>query len=261
MPATKKAQPNAPAKPAEPLNVYQLINIIQGELAREGIGKDSRNKQQGYAFRGIDQVYNALSLKLSNHGLVILPNTVERVETSYKAKSGANSFHVVLTLDFTFIAAAMPESTHTVRITGEGMDVGDKASNKALSAAYKYAVINSFAIPVQGQDDPDAQSPEAYENVAGVDVNTQTGEISPPAEPQPDELITGQDAINIAMLVKKSGITETDFFKWVKAPKGDYTAIRMRMKDHIISVLDDRIKKAEIEAKQNDGEFDDDIPF
>lgn len=259
--ATKAAKAKADAPPR---NVYELISAIQGELAREGIGKEGVNKQQGYNFRGIDQVYNALSMKLAQHGLLILPSAHDRVENVYKTKSGSNQLHVVLKVDLTFVAISSPDSRHTVTMYGEGMDVGDKGSNKALSNAYKYAVITSFAIPVVGQDDPDANTPEAYENVGGHQVDTSTGEIKGKTAKPPEELITGQDALNIAMLVKKSGIGEAEFFKWVKAPKGDYTSIKARQLEQIINVLDERIKKAEAEAEQTtggDNEFDDDIPF
>jgi hypothetical protein len=39
---------------------------------------------------------------------------------------------------------------------GEAMDSGDKSSNKAMSAAYKYAAFQAFCIPTEGDNDADA---------------------------------------------------------------------------------------------------------
>ena len=39
------------------------------------------------------------------------------------------------------------------------MDSGDKASNKALSIAFKYACFQVFCIPTEEMKDPDAETP------------------------------------------------------------------------------------------------------
>src|SRR4029077_13487388 len=51
-------------------------------------------------------------------------------------------------------------SSHVVKNYGEAMDSSDKSTNKAMSAAYKYAVIHSFSIPVQGEEDADSTTVE-----------------------------------------------------------------------------------------------------
>ena len=60
------------------MNVYKAINAVQAELAQTGITKDRRNQQQGYNFRGIDDVFNALSPLLARHGLCILRSLPHR---------------------------------------------------------------------------------------------------------------------------------------------------------------------------------------
>jgi hypothetical protein len=40
------------------------------------------------------------------------------------------------------------------------MDSGDKATNKAMSAAYKYAAFQMFAIPTEGDNDADGHTHE-----------------------------------------------------------------------------------------------------
>lgn len=136
-------------------SVYQAIAAVQGELAKTGISKDGRNEQQRYMFRGIDQVYNALAPLLAKHGLCILPRVLSRETTERQTKSGTTLFYVNVDVEFDFVSAS-DSSIHTVRTQGEAMDSGDKATNKAMSAAYKYAAFMAFAIPTEGDNDADA---------------------------------------------------------------------------------------------------------
>lgn len=141
-------------------DVFTLISSITKELSIIGISKSGENKKQGYKFRGIDQVYNALSPLLAKYGLNILPSVQERAERIVKSQAGNDLNYVVLKVDYYFIAAS-DASLWKVTTYGEGMDSADKATNKALSAAYKYAIIQAFAIPVEGQPDADAETATA----------------------------------------------------------------------------------------------------
>ena len=139
--------------------VYKAINEVQAELAKHGISKDQKNKQQGYSFRGIDDVYNALAPILSKAQLCIIPRAVERNVTERTTKSGTALFYVVVKVDFDFVCAR-DESCHTATTYGEAMDSGDKATNKAMSAAYKYVCLQTFCIPLEGTPDADAETPQ-----------------------------------------------------------------------------------------------------
>lgn len=141
------------------MEVYKAIAAIQGELAKVGISKDGTNQQQKYKFRGIDQVYNVLSPLLAKHGLCILPRMISREVVERKSGNGNALFYVTLEAEFDFVAAS-DGSKHTVRTFGEAMDSGDKATNKAMSAAYKYAAFQAFAIPTEGDNDADATTHE-----------------------------------------------------------------------------------------------------
>ena len=141
------------------MKVYEKIAAITQELSRIGIAKDSKNSQQGYQFRGIDQVYGALSPLLAKHGLCILPRVKERTVLERQTKSGGALFYTTLVVEFDFVAAE-DGSKHTVITVGEAMDSGDKSSNKAMSAAYKYAAFQAFCIPTEGDNDADATTHE-----------------------------------------------------------------------------------------------------
>lgn len=138
--------------------VYKAIAAVAKDLSESGIAKNSRNAQQGFQFRGIDAVYNALSPALVRNGLVILPRIVERTVSERTTLKGASLFYVVVKAEFDFVATE-DGSTHTVTTFGEAMDSGDKATNKAMSIAYKYAAFQAFCIPTEeSAADPDAET-------------------------------------------------------------------------------------------------------
>ncbi|HGW4197113.1 TPA: ERF family protein [Morganella morganii] len=128
--------------------VYKAISNVARDLAENGIRKDRKNAQQGFMFRGIDAVYNALAPALVKHGLVILPRIIERSVTERQTQKGGALFYVVVKAEFDLIATE-DGSKHTVATFGEAMDSGDKATNKAMSIAYKYAAFQAFCIPTE----------------------------------------------------------------------------------------------------------------
>ncbi|MGF6559047.1 ERF family protein [Erwinia aphidicola] len=128
--------------------VYKAISQVARELAEQGIKKDSVNQQQRFNFRGIDAVYNALAPALVKHGLLILPRMSDRTITERTGKSGGALFFVTVKAEFDFVSVE-DGSIHTVTTYGEAMDSGDKATNKAMSIAYKYAAFQAFCIPTE----------------------------------------------------------------------------------------------------------------
>ncbi len=139
--------------------VYVAISNVMAGLARAGIGKVRKNESQGYKFRGIDDVYNALAPLMAGEGLCILPKCLSRSVTERQSARGGVLFAVVVDVEFTF-ASSKDGSSVTVRVPGEAMDSADKATNKAMSAAYKYACLQTFCIPTEGDNDADAHHPE-----------------------------------------------------------------------------------------------------
>jgi len=137
--------------------VYAAIAAVTHEMSKEGISKDRKNESQGYAFRGIDDVYGALSPLLSKHKLCVLPRVTQREVVERQNARGNALFYTTLTVEFDFVSAE-DGSKHTVVTVGEAMDSGDKSCNKAMSAAYKYACFQAFCIPTEGDNDADAST-------------------------------------------------------------------------------------------------------
>lgn len=151
--AARAANVNAP-------HVYQAMAAVMADLGKDGIGKNRKNQSQGYNFRGVDDVYNALSSTLSDHSLCVIPRMLSREMTERETQKGGVLFNVVVSAEFDFVSA-VDGSTHKVGpFYGEAMDSGDKATNKAMSAAYKYMAFQTFCIPTEGDNDADAATHE-----------------------------------------------------------------------------------------------------
>jgi hypothetical protein len=140
-------------------HVYEAITQVTAAMSKEGISKSRNNAGQNYKFRGIDDVYNALASVISGAKLCMLPRVVARDVTEKPTKSGGVSTYVVVTVEFDLVSA-VDGSAHTIRTAGEAMDTADKATNKAMSAAMKYACLMAFQIPTEGDNDADGSHHE-----------------------------------------------------------------------------------------------------
>lgn len=139
--------------------VYKAIANVTAAMAKAGISKDRKNQQQGYSFRGIDDVYNVLSGMLAEAGLCIIPRILSRTCQERATQKGGVLFYVTVEAEYDLVSAE-DGSKHTARVFGEAMDSADKATNKAMSAAYKYMAFQTFAIPTEGDNDADANTPQ-----------------------------------------------------------------------------------------------------
>jgi hypothetical protein len=139
--------------------VFVAIESVMADIAKAGVGKKQTNTAQNFKYRGVDDVMDALSPLLAKHHLLILPSIIEHSLTERQTRNGASVLHALLKLTYEFICPIDGSIKVVGPIYGEAMDSGDKATNKAMSAAYKYVCIQSFCIPVTG-DDPDASTHE-----------------------------------------------------------------------------------------------------
>lgn len=135
----------------------KIFELIPEAMRRVGaIGKDSVNKTQGFKYRGIDAVYNALNPVMSDLGLFIVPEILDHRREERETQNKTVLKYSILTIRFTMYA---PDGSNvSCVVVGEGMDSGDKASNKAMSVALKYACFQLFMIPTEEMVDPDMES-------------------------------------------------------------------------------------------------------
>lgn len=195
----KKSASSSKTTAPTPKTVYQLIAAVAGELAHGGISKSQRNTQgSGYNFRGIDDVYNAVGPILAKHGLVILPRCITRECVERVSGAGKALFYVTVEAEFDFVSSE-DGSKHTVVMFGEAMDSGDKATNKAMSAAFKYAMFQAFCIPTEGDNDADSST----HTVAARTAN-----------PEPVETLSAEQIAKVNALAAEVGADVTAITKF-----------------------------------------------
>lgn len=123
------------------------------------IPKDRKNDKQSYKYRGIDEVYNELHTLFAKHGVYMVPEVLTSDRQKIAYKSGTEGVSVVLRVKYTFYSTGDGSSV-SCTVVGEGMDSGDKATNKAMSAAHKYALLQTFIIPTDEPKDSEVDNHE-----------------------------------------------------------------------------------------------------
>ena len=138
------------------MNIFETISAVMGEIG--AVGKTSKNTTQGFMFRGIDAVMNAINPALIKYKLFIVPEILEQSREERQTTKGATLIYSICKVKYTFYAE--DGSNISAVVIGEGMDSGDKATNKAMSIAFKYACFQVFCIPTEEMADPDKESHE-----------------------------------------------------------------------------------------------------
>jgi hypothetical protein len=143
------------------LSIAQALNEVMKEVG--AVKKNDRNASQGFNFRGIDAVVNAVSPALQKHGVIVVPSVEDYEYASVEiGKNRTVMGHVKVKVTYTFIGAGGDAIKATV--VGEAMDSGDKATAKAMSVAFRTALLQTLSLPTD-EPDPDSQSYERSEKV------------------------------------------------------------------------------------------------
>lgn len=141
------------------MNIYESIAAIMQEAP--AIGKGKKNQQQGFMYRGIDDVMNSFQPLLSKYKVFAVPEVMEQTRKDRVTGKGNTLLYSLLKVRYTFYAE---DGSHVSAVViGEGMDSGDKASNKAMAIAMKYAFFQIFCIPTEEMVDPDGETQEPSE--------------------------------------------------------------------------------------------------
>ena len=144
------------AETTKKMNIYEAISRCMEEIG--AVGKDAVNKQQGFKYRGIDAVMNAINPALVKNHVFIVPEVLEQQRQERVTNKGGTLIYSICKIKYTFYAE---DGSSIEAITvGEGMDSGDKATNKAMAIAFKYACFQVFCIPTEEMKDPDGETPD-----------------------------------------------------------------------------------------------------
>ncbi len=151
------------SRPPERSPVHEAFARVLADIGP--IAKNQRNVDQGYAARSIDDLYDALHDVFARHGLICLPRVLpEHTRLEFpESRQGNRQTHVFVTVEYDFYSAD-GSGPLTMRVSSEGKDAADKATNKAMSGAIKYGMIQAFQIPVSEQADPDLHTVESVAN-------------------------------------------------------------------------------------------------
>lgn len=136
--------------------IFKQITAMMGDVQK--IAKDRKNVAQKYKFRGIDDVYNSVHDIFAKHKVFTVPVVLDAKHEERESKSGGVLIYRIYTIKYIFYAE--DGSNIEAVVVGEGMDSGDKAGNKALSAAHKYALLQILLIPTDDPKDSENETPE-----------------------------------------------------------------------------------------------------
>lgn len=151
--------------------IYKKIPVIMWKIGV--IWKDRTNKIQNYQFRWIDDMYNALNQHLTDEKVFFTSEILSTEREERESKNGGTLIYSVITMKFTAYAEDWSNVSSTT--VGESMDSGDKSMNKAMSTAYKYALMQIFCIPTEDDKDTENSSPEPKPKAKTQTVDTPTG--------------------------------------------------------------------------------------
>lgn len=181
-----------------------------GAVAKEKEFESPIGKKGNYMFRGIDDVMNALHPAMVNNKIFVVPEILEQIRETRMSKSGAQMQVSICKIQYTFFAED-GSSVYAI-VIGEGMDTGDKATNKAMSIAFKYACFQVFCIPTEEMQDPDAERPELEDEGKKSKSSKKTSQTK--SEKKDVEETSGDSKITKAMLntlkseQKRTGVTD-----------------------------------------------------
>ena len=142
--------------------IYEAISNVMAEIG--AVGKKSKNAQQGFMYRGIDAVMNAINPALVKNKVFVTPEVLEQTREERQTAKGGTLIYSICKVRYTFYTT--DGSSVQAVVIGEGMDSGDKATNKAMSIAFKYACFQVFCIPTEEMVDPDAECHEVTSKIA-----------------------------------------------------------------------------------------------
>ena len=128
------------------------------------IQKGDKTVNGNYRFVSHDQVVSKVQKMLVKYGVNTVPTVHEIVQDGNCTR---------IKLNVTFVNADCPSDNFTVQFPGYGIDgggtnkdgksiaVGDKGPGKAISYAYKYALLKQFNL--ETGEDPDNDADASYE--------------------------------------------------------------------------------------------------
>lgn len=136
--------------------IYAAISAVMNDVG--AVSKNDKNDYDKYKYRGIDAVMNALSPAMVKNKVFVIPQVLESSREERAGKNGGSMIYSIVKVKYTFYTDD-GSSVESI-VIGEAMDRSDKSTNKAMSAAFKYACFQTFCIPTEEMKDSEEENPE-----------------------------------------------------------------------------------------------------
>lgn len=116
----------------------------------QSIGKSDFNDFHKFNFRGIDTVLDHVGPAFREHGVLTFPELQSLAAETVKSSKDKPMRLTTVTVKYTFVGPAGDRESAIV--PGEAWDSEDKGSSKAMSVAYRTALIQVLSIPTKERD-------------------------------------------------------------------------------------------------------------
>lgn len=201
-----------PTKPdlPEPLALDASVHVRWNAVlaALPAIGKTSENKQQGFKYRSIDTVLDHVNPLFARFGIAVIPRLQSVFYDERQVRSGSTMYVAKITVNWDIWGVC--GDSFMAQTVGEGTDMGDKATSKAQTMAFKYLLWPALAIA--SNEDPDGETPQETTRAAQREQSYR--EPPPPSNEDPDAA-TSPQLNKIRRLVNSLGYADTDLEKIV----------------------------------------------
>lgn len=181
--------------------IYEAISNVMKDVGI--VGKNDKNDYDKYKYRGIDAVMNALNPAMIKNKVFVTPTVMDSKREERVGSKGSNMMYTILTVKYTFFTT--DGSSIECVVVGEAMDRSDKSTNKAMSAAFKYACFQTFCIPTEEMQDSET---ETLESDPSFNINP---DLVPHEEGMNEERIT-----NLRNELKRTGNQEATILAFYK---------------------------------------------
>lgn len=144
---------------SDPKKIHEALADVMEDV--RAVRKGDQNTHQRFMFRGVDAVVNAVGPKLRKHGVIVMPEVLEKSVDMAQTKNGAINYITKVTVKYTFTGPAGDQMVAVV--PGEAMDMQDKGTAKAMSVAFRTCLLQALCLPTDDTD-PDAENHEESVN-------------------------------------------------------------------------------------------------
>lgn len=157
-----------------PIPIHALVATIKANVG--AVGKTNRNQDQGYDFRGVDDVVNAVAPLLNEHRVIVAPVSTVASHRDVQTSRGKPARECTVTVTYRWTG---PAGDHLdTQVAGEAMDQGDKGAAKAQSVAYRTCLIQTLNLPTHERD-PDHDTYErALEEDPAAEVRSEIAALA-----------------------------------------------------------------------------------